>query len=126
MPEELEEILENDIPEAIDYVSLGKTLRKYRTMAGMNQAEGAKICKVSRTVYTKYEAGTVRPKKEDLREFAKKVKRGDGLYPEEQFQRGRIKKYFEENKLTMEKILIIENITRLNLFKYKNKLKHFS
>ena len=59
-------------------------------------------------------------------EFAKKVKRGDGLYPEEQFQRGRIKKYFEENKLTMEKVLIIENITRLNLFKYKNKLKHFS
>ena len=73
MPEELEEIIENDIPEEIDYVSLGKTLRKYRTMAGMNQAEAAKIFKVSRTVYTKYEAGTVRPKKEDLREFAKEV-----------------------------------------------------
>ena len=59
-------------------------------------------------------------------EFAKKVKRGDGLYPENQFKRGRIKKYFEENKLTMKKILIIENITRLDLSGYKNKLKNLS
>ena len=71
MSEELEENIENDIPEEIDYLSLGKALRRIRTNAGKNQAEVAKLFNVSRTVYTKYETGSVKPKKEDLRRFAK-------------------------------------------------------
>jgi hypothetical protein len=35
---------------------------------------------------------------------------------------GRIQKYFEENKLTMEKILMIENRTGFDLSKYKRRI----
>ena len=59
-------------------------------------------------------------------EFARKVKRGDAVNLDKSFKMGRIQKYFEENKLTMEKILIIENITGLDLSRYKEKLKNFS
>ena len=55
-------------------------------------------------------------------EFIKKVKRGDGTYTEKQFKLGRIKKYFEENTLTMEKILMIENGTGFDLSGYKRKI----
>ena len=55
-------------------------------------------------------------------EFIKKVMRGDGINLSKEFKMGRIKKYFDENKLTMEKILMIENRTGFNLSSYKNKI----
>ena len=55
-------------------------------------------------------------------EFIKKLKRGDGQANSKKFQMGRIKKYFQENKLTMEKILLIENRTGYDLSSYKRKI----
>lgn len=69
-------LIEDESMEKIDYVSLGKILKKVRTSAnngkGMTQAEVAEIFNVSRTVYTKYENGTVKPSREGLEAFAKK------------------------------------------------------
>lgn len=72
MAEEFDEIIDEKIKEKIDYLSLGKAMRKIRTLAGMKQEETAKIFNVSRTVYTKYETGTVRPNQEGLEAFARK------------------------------------------------------
>ena len=72
MPEDFDEIIEEEPREEIDYVSLGKAMRKIRTAAGMKQEEAAKIFMVSRTVYTKYETGTVKPNPEGLEAFAKR------------------------------------------------------
>ena len=55
-------------------------------------------------------------------EFAKKVKRRGSFYIDLWFSYNRIKKYFDENTLTMEKILILENGTGLDLSSYKKKL----
>lgn len=55
-------------------------------------------------------------------EFIKKVMRGDALSPFTRFKIGRIKKYFRENELTLEKILLMENRTGYNLSKFKEKL----
>ncbi len=74
MAEEFDEIMGEEIKEEIDYISLGKAMRKIRTSAGMNQEEAAKIFNVSRTVYTKYETGTVKPNKEGLDAFAKRFR----------------------------------------------------
>lgn len=71
MADEFDEVFEEGIKEEIDYVSLGKAMRKIRTSAGMKQEEAAKIFNVSRTVYTKYETGTVKPNPEGLEAFAK-------------------------------------------------------
>ena len=57
-------------------------------------------------------------------EFAKKVIRRGSFETSNKFCLDRIKKYFDENTLTMEKILILENGTGFNLSKYKNKLKN--
>ena len=48
--------------------------------------------------------------------------RGDGINIKKGFKLGRIQKYFEENKLTMEKILLIENRTGFDLSSYKSQL----
>ena len=72
MPEDFDEIIEEEPKEEVDYVSLGKAMRKIRTAAGMKQEEAAKIFMVSRTVYTKYETGTVKPNPEGLQAFAKR------------------------------------------------------
>ena len=72
MAEEFDEIIDEEVREEIDYVSLGKAMRKIRTSAGMNQKEAAEIFHVSRTVYTKYETGTVKPNQEGLEAFAKR------------------------------------------------------
>ncbi len=72
MAEEFDDIIDEEEKEKIDYVSLGKAMRKIRTSANMNQEEAAKIFNVSRTVYTKYETGTVKPNQEGLEAFAKK------------------------------------------------------
>lgn len=56
--------------EVIDYVSLGKAMRSIRKKADLNQEDVAKILNVSRTVYTKYETGSVKPNKEYLTKFA--------------------------------------------------------
>lgn len=70
MAEGFDEIIDEEVKEEIDYLSLGKAMRKIRTSAGMNQEEAAKIFNVSRTVYTKYEIGTVKPNQEGLEAFA--------------------------------------------------------
>ena len=57
-------------------------------------------------------------------EFIKKVKRRGGYDTTNRFCMDRIRKYFDENTLTMEKILMIENGTGFNLSKYKMKLKN--
>lgn len=54
-------------------------------------------------------------------EFIQKVQRGDALF-NMGFKLNRINKYFEESELTLEKILMIENSTGLNLSQYKAKL----
>lgn len=71
MLEDNDEIFVEEEREIIDYVTLGKAMRKIRTAAGMTQEETAKIFNVSRTVYTKYETGTVKPDLEDINAFAK-------------------------------------------------------
>ena len=48
--------------------------------------------------------------------------KGGGQYKSDGFKMGRIEKYFWENKLTMEKILMIENRTGFDLSSYKSKL----
>lgn len=68
---DVDEIIEEETREEIDYVSLGKAMKKYRVAAGKKQEEAAEIFHVSRTVYTKYENGTVKPSQEGLKEFAK-------------------------------------------------------
>ena len=55
-------------------------------------------------------------------EFAKKVIRRGSFETSNKFCLDRIKKYFDENTLTMEKILILENGTGLDLSSYKKKL----
>ena len=72
MAEEFEELVEEEAREEIDYVSLGKAMRSIRTSQGLNQEEAAKIFNVSRTVYTKYETGKVKPSQEGLVAFAKR------------------------------------------------------
>ena len=72
MADELDEIMYEEKREEIDYVSLGKAMRKIRTSAGMTQEATAKIFNVSRTVYTKYENGSVKPNPEGLEAFARK------------------------------------------------------
>ena len=72
MSEEFDEIIDEEAIEEIDYLSLGKAMRKIRTAAGMKQEEAAKIFHVSRTVYTKYETGTVKPNQEGLEAFAER------------------------------------------------------
>ena len=60
MADDFDEIMETEEErEVIDYVSLGKAMKKIRSAAGMKQEEAAKIFNVSRTVYTKYETGTI-------------------------------------------------------------------
>ena len=61
-----------DVKENIDYSSLGKAMKKIRVAAGMTQEEAAGIFNISRTVYTKYETGKVKPNKEGLEAFAKR------------------------------------------------------
>ena len=56
-------------------------------------------------------------------EFIKKVMRGDALHPSLSFKLNRIGKYFNENELTLEKILLMEKWTGYNLSFYKEKLK---
>ena len=56
-------------------------------------------------------------------EFIKKIKRGVMTWKEDRHKFGRIKKYFEENELTMEKILMIENGTGFDLSSYKRELE---
>lgn len=70
MSEEFEVILDEEVKEEIDYLSLGKAMKKIRTSAGMTQEKAAEFFHVSRTVYTKYETGTVKPNPELLKEFA--------------------------------------------------------
>lgn len=72
MADEVDEIFEEEAREEIDYISLGKAMRSIRTAAGMKQEEAAKIFNVSRTVYTKYETGTVKPNQEGLEAFAQR------------------------------------------------------
>ena len=55
-------------------------------------------------------------------EFIKKIIRGDSEEYHDKFRKGRIKKYFEENSLTLEKILMMENATGFNLSSYKEQL----
>ena len=55
-------------------------------------------------------------------EFAKKVKRKGSFDITDKFCLDRIKKYFDEKTLTMEKVLILENGTGFDLSEYKNKL----
>ena len=57
-------------------------------------------------------------------EFAKKVKRRGSFELTNRFSIDRIRKYFDENTLNMEKILILENATGFNLSEFKNKLKN--
>ena len=59
-------------------------------------------------------------------EFIRKVKRGDGVNIKKSFKLERIQKYFDENKLTMEKILLMENQTGFDLSSYKAKLNNLN
>lgn len=61
MKEEFNLVHDCDVKEEIDYISLGKAMKKIRTSAGITQEKAAAIFHVSRTVYTKYETGTVKP-----------------------------------------------------------------
>lgn len=72
MSEEYEVIMDEEAIEEIDYVSLGKAMKEIRRAAGMKQEQAAKIFNVSRSVYTKYETGTVKPNPEGLEAFAKR------------------------------------------------------
>ena len=72
MSEEHEVVFDEDMKEKIDYLSLGKAMRRIRTEAGMKQKKAAEIFHVSRTVYTKYESGTVKPNLEGLKAFAER------------------------------------------------------
>lgn len=58
--------------EQIDYESLGKWLKRVRKEKGITQDEACKTFCVSRSVYSKYESGTVRPRREDVDKFAEK------------------------------------------------------
>ena len=57
-------------------------------------------------------------------EFIIKLKRGGGDDHSLNFKYGRIKKYFQENEVTLEKILMIENATGFNLSNYKIQLNN--
>lgn len=57
-------------------------------------------------------------------EFIKKVQRGDALF-DMSFKLNRINKYFQENDITLKKILMIENSTGLNLSNYKKNLNSY-
>ena len=54
MKEEFNLVHDCDVKEEIDYISLGKAMKKIRTSAGITQEKAAAIFHVSRTVYTKY------------------------------------------------------------------------
>ena len=57
-------------------------------------------------------------------EFIEKVNKGCAFkYLDKNYQLGRIGSYFRKNKITLEKIELIENRTGINLSKYKSKLK---
>ena len=56
-------------------------------------------------------------------EFIKKIIRGDSENYHDQFRKGRIQKYFEENTITLEKIIMMENATKFDLSKYKSHLE---
>lgn len=56
-------------------------------------------------------------------EFINKVNRGDAYSLTLKYKMGKVKKYFLQSKLTLEKIKLIENYTGLNLDNYK-KLIH--
>ncbi len=71
MSTEFDEVFEEEPREEIDYVSLGMAMKRIRTGKGKTQEEAAKIFNVSRTVYTKYETGSVKPSKDGLENFAK-------------------------------------------------------
>ena len=58
-----------------------------------------------------------------LEEFIEKINKGDVFFDNKtSFKMHRIKRYFNINKITMEKIQFIEKKTGLNLLKYKKKL----
>lgn len=60
-----------------------------------------------------------------LEEFVEKLNKGDGLNGQEAwFKYVRIGSYFKRNKITLEKLNFIENHTKLNLTKFKVKLKN--
>ena len=59
-----------------------------------------------------------------LEEFVEKINKGDVFFDNKlSFKMHRIKRYFNINKITWEKIRYIEKYTGLNLNKYKKKLK---
>lgn len=58
--------------EEIDYISLGKWIKNVRKKHGLTQEAASKEFNVDRTVLSKYEKGTVKPKWEDVIKFAKK------------------------------------------------------
>ncbi len=58
--------------EEIDYESLGKWIRRVRKRHKMTQEQAAREFHVSRTVLSRYESGSVRPRWEDVERFAKK------------------------------------------------------
>ena len=60
-----------------------------------------------------------------LEEFVEKINKGDVLQGQRDlFKYARINSYFRRNRITLEKINFIENHTKLNLTKYKVKLKN--
>ena len=54
-------------------------------------------------------------------EFIFKIKRGDAIYGKKIFTN--IKKYFNINNITIEKINMFEKELKINLSKYRNRLK---
>lgn len=58
--------------EEIDYESLGKWIRRVRERHKMTQEQAAREFHVSRTVLSRYESGTVRPRWEDVERFAER------------------------------------------------------
>ena len=62
-----------------------------------------------------------------VEEFVEKINKGDVLHGQwAKFKYFRIKNYFKRNKITLEKLNFIENHTKLNLTKYKIRLKKLS
>ena len=61
----------NESEEKINYETVGRWIRKVRTKHDLTQSQAAEYFGVSRTVLSKYENGSVRPRWEDLEKFAK-------------------------------------------------------
>ena len=62
-----------------------------------------------------------------VEEFVEKLNKGDVLNGQSaSFKYARIRIYFKENNLTLEKLKFIENHTKLNLTKYKIRLEQLS